>query len=250
MKVIAIYNLKGGVGKTAAAVNLSYLAARQGYRTLVWDLDAQGAASFYFRIQPKRNRDMSSLLNKKKSLGKALRATDFDGLDLIPADFSYRNLDLALSDYKNSRLRRQLGQLENEYDLAFLDCAPSMSVVAENVFNMAGVILVPLIPTHLSLRAFDQLLRFRKDHLAKGGIVLPFFSMVDRRKRLHRDLIVEFATDHPEVLHSYIPYASQVERMGDQRAPVNAFADASAGGRAFKALWSALRDRLDLPRVN
>ena len=252
MKVIAIYNLKGGVGKTAATVNLSYLAAREGYRTLVWDLDAQGAASFYFRNQPRRGRDPSYLLNKNKGLGKALRATDYDGLDLIPADLSYRNLDLELSDYNKSKrcLHRQLNRLKSEYDIAFLDCAPSMSIVAENVFNMAGVLLVPLIPTQLSLRSFDQLLSFRNDHASNDGSVLPFFSMVDRRKRLHRELIVEFATKHPEVLHSYIPYASQIERMGERRAPVNAFADASYGGRAFTALWSALRGRLDLPRIN
>jgi chromosome partitioning protein len=252
MKVIAIYNLKGGVGKTAAAVNLSYLAAQEGYRTLVWDLDPQGAASFYFRIQRRRGRDTRTLLEKKKGLGKALRATDFDGLDLIPADLSYRNLDLELSDYKRSerRLRRQLDRIEHDYDVAFLDCAPSMSIVAENVFHMADVLLVPLIPTHLSLRAFKQLLDFRADRAADGGVVLPFFSMVDRRKHLHRDLIVEFATEHPEVLRSYIPYASQIERMGDQRAPVHTFADASSGGRAFRALWSALRERLDLPGVN
>ena len=61
MKVIAIYNLKGGVGKTAASVNLSYLASRGGYRTLGWDLDAQGAASFYFRNQPRPGRAFTAL---------------------------------------------------------------------------------------------------------------------------------------------------------------------------------------------
>ena len=252
MKVIAIYNLKGGVGKTAATVNLSYLASRGGYRTLVWDLDAQGAASFYLRNQPRPGRDPSYLLDKSKGLGKALRATDYDGLDLIPADFSYRNLDLELDGYKKSklRLRRQLGRLKNKYDIAFLDCAPSMSIVAENIFNMAGVLLVPLIPTQLSLRSFDQLLRFRDEQASKGGSVLPFFSMVDRRKRLHRGPIVEFATKHPEMFHIYIPYASQIECMGERGAPVNASADASYGGRAFTALWAALRGRLDLPRMN
>ena len=120
MKVIAIYNLKGGVGKTAATVNLSYLASRGGYRTLVWDLDAQGTASFYFRNQPRPGRDPSYLLDKSKGLGKALRATNYDGLDLTQADLSYRNLDLELDDYKKSklRLRRQLGRLKNKYDIA------------------------------------------------------------------------------------------------------------------------------------
>ena len=248
MKVIATYNLKGGVGKTATAVNLAYLAASSGLRTLIWDLDAQGAASFYLRVQPRLSGGAAELIEDRRNLSRAIRATDYDRLDLVPADFSYRNLDLELNDYKKStvRLRKLLREVEDDYDLVFLDCAPSMSIVSENVFNMADVLLVPLIPTHLSLRAFEQLVAFRASLDSAHAIVLPFFSMVDRRKRLHRELIIDFAQAHPEVLRSYIPYASQIEQMGEHRAPVNAFADASPGGRAFRALWQALAQRLGI----
>ncbi|MGE0486651.1 MAG: ParA family protein [Gammaproteobacteria bacterium] len=246
MKIIATYNLKGGVGKTAAAVNLAWLAAASGQRTLLWDLDAQGAASFYLRVKPRLTGGAAELLAKRRNLARAIRATDFDRLDLVPADFSYRNLDLELSDFKKSTLRlgKLVAEVADDYDLVFLDCAPSMSIVSENVFNMADVLLVPLIPTHLSLRAFDQLTRFRETH--GGAQLLPFFSMVDRRKRLHRELIVAFAREHPEVLRSFVPYASAVEHMGEHRAPVNVYADSSSGGRAFRALWQALAERLDI----
>ncbi|MEX2480647.1 MAG: AAA family ATPase [Gammaproteobacteria bacterium] len=248
MKVIATYNLKGGVGKTATAVNLAYLAACDGQRTLLWDLDAQGAASFYLRVRPRLDGGAAELIEKKKNLPRAIRSTDFERLDLVPADFSYRNLDLELNDYKKStlRLRKLLRDVEHDYDLVFLDCAPSMSLVSENVFNMADVLLVPLIPTHLSLRAFEQLVSFRAGLESAHADILPFFSMVDRRKRLHRELIVEFARSHPEVLRTYVPYASQIEHMGEHRAPVNVYADASVGGRAFRALWQALAARLGL----
>ena len=246
MSVIATFNLKGGVGKTAAAVNLAYIAASGGQRTLLWDLDAQGAASFYLRARPRIEGGAAALLADKHGLGRAIRATDYPGLDLIPADFSYRNLDLELTDYKKStrRLPRLLRAVLNDYDLVFLDCAPSMSVLAENVFNMADVLLVPLIPTHLSLRAFEQLLAFQTEHAHNDAIVLPFFSMVDRRKNLHRESIIEFARQHPELLRSFVPYASDIERMGEHRAPVNVYADNSPGGRAFRALWAALSARL------
>jgi chromosome partitioning protein len=249
MKIIATYNLKGGVGKTAAAVNLAWLAAASGLRTLLWDLDAQGAASFYLRVKPRLSGGAAELLAKRRNLARAIRATDFDRLELVPSDFSYRNLDLELNDFKKSTLRlgKLVAEVADDYDLVFLDCAPSMSVVSENVFNMADVLLVPLIPTHLSLRAFDQLARFRQAHADAGALLLPFFSMVDRRKRLHRDLIVAFAREHPEVLRSFVPYASAVEQMGEHRAPVNVFADSSSGGRAFRALWQALAERLDIP---
>lgn len=246
MKTLAVYNLKGGVGKTAAAVNLAYLAALDGRRTLLWDLDAQGAASYYFRMRPRAKYDAAHLLEKKSALVKAVRGTDYEGLDMVPADFSYRNMDLELNDFKRSesRLKRLLKTIRDDYDLAFLDCAPSMSVTSENVFNMADILLVPLIPTHLSLRAFDQLVEFRAEFAADKAELLPFFSMVDRRKSLHRELIVEFANRYPQVLHSYIPYASHIERMGEHRAPVNAYADTSPGGRAFRSLWQALAARL------
>jgi chromosome partitioning protein len=248
MKVIATYNLKGGVGKTATAVNLAYLASRHGLRTLLWDLDAQGAASFHLRGGPGLAGGASELIEDKHGLPRAIRATPYAGLELIPADFSYRNLDLELTDYRKStlRLRRLLREVSDRYALVLLDCAPSMSVVSENVLNMADVLLVPLIPTHLSVRAFEQLMGFRREFPGDTPQIVPFFSMVDRRKRVHREVIIEFAASHPDVLRSYVPYAAEIERMGEERAPVNVFADASNGGRAFHALWLALGERLGL----
>ena len=247
MKVISTYNLKGGVGKTAAAVNLAYIAAQSGLRTLLWDLDAQGAASFYLRVRPGLDGGAAALLEDKRGLGRAIRATDFAGLDLIPADFTYRNLDVELRDYKKGgvRLRRMLREVADDYDLVFVDSAPSMSTVSENILVMTDLLLVPLIPTHLSLRAFEQLLAFRAAQGDCRAEVVPFFSMVDRRKSLHRELIIEFAQAHPSLLRSYVPYSADVERMGEHRAPVNVYADGSPGGRAFRALWAALRERLE-----
>lgn len=251
MKVIATYNLKGGVGKTAAAVNLAYIAARTGLRTLLWDLDAQGAASFYLHVRPGMSGGAAALLEDKRGLARAICATGCANLALIPADFSFRNLDIELRDYKKStlRLRRLLRELEGDYDLVFVDSAPSMSTVSENILNMADLLLVPLIPTHLSLRAYEQLVTFRAAQPDSRALITPFFSMVDRRKRLHRELIIEFAHAHPDLLRSYIPYAAEIERMGEHRAPVNAYADKSAGGRAFLALWTALSERLEFASV-
>ena len=105
MKVLATYNIKGGVGKTATAVNLAYLAAAEGARTLVWDLDPQGAASFYFRVKPKVKGGSEALITGRRALDRAIKGTDYDNLDLIPADFSYRNMDLELGETKK-RTRR------------------------------------------------------------------------------------------------------------------------------------------------
>ena len=130
MRVISSYNIKGGVGKTASVVNLAYLCAQDGYNTLIWDMDPQGAASFYYRIKPKVKGGGRRLLSKKHALEDAIKGTDFINLDLLPADFSYRNLDLLLDDTKKpySRFRKILNSLVTQYDYIFLDCAPSISL--------------------------------------------------------------------------------------------------------------------------
>ena len=245
MQTIAVYNLKGGVGKTAAAVNLAWLAARDGMRTLVWDLDPQAASTYYFRVRAGVNGGAHHLLTHRKQLPNAIKATDYELLDLLPADFSYRNLDVDLLEAKNpiKRLAKLLTPLADSYDLCLLDCAPSISLVSEGVFCAADALLVPLIPTPLSLRAYEQVTQFVR---ASGDLevdIMPFFSMVDRRRRLHREIVTEFVRSHPEVLHSFIPYAAEVERMGTQRAPIGVYAPNCGPARAFEALWQAVRQR-------
>ena len=113
MKVFASYNIKGGVGKTSTAVNLAHLAAREGRRTLLWDLDPQGAATFMFRVKPRVKGGGHALVDRQApDRATRSRSTDFDDLDLAAADFSYRNMDLELDDTKKRtrRLRQLLGR--------------------------------------------------------------------------------------------------------------------------------------------
>ncbi len=246
MKILATYNIKGGVGKTAAAVNLAYLAAREGARCLVWDLDPQGATTFYFRIKPKIKGGTKKLIRGKRDLEGAIRGTDYPNLELVPADFSYRHMDIALEDAKKptKRLRQLLRPMDDQYDYAFLDCPPSISLVSEAVFRAAHVLLIPLIPTTLSLRTLEQLRVFRDEQCLEDLLLLPFFSMVDRRKSLHRSIVETLPADHPEMLASQIPYASAVERMGVHREPLGVFAGRTRAGLAYEGLWTEVKSRI------
>jgi len=246
MKILAAYNIKGGVGKTAAAVNLSYLAAQEGARTLVWDLDPQGAATYYFRVRQKVKGGTRKLLKKNSDLAARIRGTDFPQLDLLPSDFSYRNMDLVLGEAKKPwrRLRRLLEPLAEEYDYVFLDCPPSVSLVSEAVFGAADALLVPIIPTPLSLRTLDQVFAFREENGFEEVAVLPFFSLVDRRKKLHRQILEELPAGRPELLVSRIPYASDVEQMGVQREPLPRYSPRSPAAAAYAALWREIQARL------
>jgi chromosome partitioning protein len=239
VKIYATYNIKGGVGKTSAAVNLAHLAARSGYNTLLWDLDPQGAATYLFRIKPKVKGGSRALVRGTRSLDDAIKATDFDRLDLLPADFSYRNMDLQLDDTKRPtrRIRQLLEPLTAEYDVVFLDCPPSISLLSENVLHAVDTLLVPMIPATLSVRTFDQLVNFVGDFDGRQPRIYSFFSMVDRRKRLHRDLVEHLGTERPGILRTAVPALSIIEQMAEYRAPVTAFAPDSVATRCYEALW-------------
>ena len=204
MRILATYNIKGGVGKTATAVNLAYLAALSGNRTLLWDLDPQGAASFYFRIKARVKGGGAKLLRGDLDLDSRIRETDFPGLHVLPADFSYRNLDLALDKAKKPirQIERLLRPLSEEYDL---------------------------------------LISLKRSKSKRLG-VFPFFCMVDRRRSLHKGT-ADLSSEIPiPFMNTEIPYSSLVEQMGARRAPLHLFARSSKPAQAYELLLDEIRE--------
>lgn len=247
MTVLALYTIKGGVGKTAAAVNLAAAAALDGYRTLVVDLDPQGAASYYLRVKPGVSGGARKFAKGKTDFDDAIKATDYDNLDLLPSDFSFRNMDLVMSDLKHAkaRLARALAPLAEAYDVVILDCPPGITLLSENILKASDAVLVPVIPTTLSLNTLVQLYAFVRKQDVKVPL-WPFLSMVDRRKSLQKDIAGKFLAEFPRALWAEIPYSAVVEQMGPLRRPVMAFAPASPAGRAFARLWREVAERLSL----
>jgi chromosome partitioning protein len=246
MMILASYNIKGGVGKTATTVNLAFHAAQRGARTLIWDLDPQGAASFYFRVKPKVKGGVIRLLRRDSRPEKAIRGTDFEGLDILPADFSARHLDVLLARTRRPtrRLKRMLKRLRKEYDILYLDCAPSIGVASDSIFDIADALIVPTIPTTLSLNTLAQLKKHLKKRKGKAPRVLPFFSMVDDRKKMHRQICEQQDAIAYKALRTHIPYSSTIEKMGTHRAPVAVFAKGSKPARAYARLGDEIQDTL------
>ncbi|MGO9932471.1 MAG: ParA family protein [Steroidobacteraceae bacterium] len=249
MKIIAVTNIKGGVGKTTTAVNLSYLCAAGGRPTLLWDLDPQGAATYTLRGEPLERASAKKLLSGKRQLPELVLSTGYPGLDLLPADFSYRNFDVHLAEKKRptERLLKMSRSLRDVYSMLFLDCAPGISLLSENVLRAADAIIVPLLPTPLSVRMLVQL----RDFVAGEGwvdlLLLPFFSMVDRRKSLHHELIATTRRQFPTMLATEVPYLSEIERMSVRRAPLPAFAPNGAAARIYSVLWAEVAARMAEP---
>ena len=245
MKVLATYSIKGGVGKTTTAVNLAHQAAADGSRVLLWDLDPQGAATFFVRVKPFVKGGARRLIRKSGSLEANIRATDDPAVHIVPADFSLRHLDLALDDTKHPtrRLAAILEPIADRYDVALLDCPPGITLTSESVFGAADALIVPTIPTTLSARTLDQLTDFLAQH-PPAPLVLPFASMVDRRKRLQREIVAHLMTDITGFLPTAIPNASIIEQMGIQRSPIAAFAPKSPAALAYRQLWADITERL------
>jgi cellulose biosynthesis protein BcsQ len=226
-------------------VNLAYNAACSGARVLLWDLDPQGAATFLVRVKPVVKGGVDRLVSHRGSLAGHIRATDYTGLHIVPADFSLRHLDLNLDDTKHptERLAALLEPLDDRYDVAILDCPPGVTLASESVFVAVDALLVPTIPSTLSKRTLDQLSTFLVD-FPNRPTILPFASMVDRRKKLQRELVVAMAAESPGLLATAIPNASIIEQMGVERAPIATYAPRSSAAAAFANLWVDIAERL------
>jgi chromosome partitioning protein len=246
MKIVAVTNIKGGVGKTTTAVNLAYLCASGGRATVLWDLDPQGAATYTLKCEPSERVSAKKLLSGKRELPELLVPTGYEKLDVLPADFSYRNFDVHLSERKKptERLLRMSRTLGEQYGALFLDCPPGISLLSENVLRAADVVVVPLLPTPLSVRMLVQLQEFVAGEGWTDLQLLPFFSMVDRRKSLHTEVIASTRAQFPAMLATEVPYSSEIERMTERRAPLPAFSPRSPVGLVYAALWAEVEARM------
>lgn len=246
MKTLACYSMKGGVGKTASAVNIAWFAARAGYKTLLIDLDPQGASSFYFRVKSKKKAWDDQFFTDHEYLLKHIKEADFENLDVLPAHFSFRNFDINLSDISKPEkgLKKVLKGFKSDYDLIILDCPPTISNLSEAVFYTSDIVLVPVIPTTLSERTLEQLYQYFNQYQLKQDKIVPFFSMVQKQKHMHSEAIQRLKSNYPAFIDVTVPFAADIEKMGEHRQPLGEFASGKPVFTHAKELWKAVCERL------
>lgn len=239
MALIAVYSPKGGVGKTSLAVNLAWASSTLSHRrTLLWDLDAQGAASFILAPDRQAGQEARAVIEREVPPERLILRTGIEQLDLLPADASLRTLDLLFAEIGAKKRLARIGEaLGQRYDHLIVDCPPGLGVTAQQLIRGADLILLPTIPSTLSIRAGEELTE-RLGGKRQDPIALPVFNLVDRRRAAHAQALAA----HPD--RAAVPMASAMEQMAERHAPVALFAPRSPATRAIRDLWVRIEREL------
>lgn len=240
MSEVAIYSMKGGVGKSCTAVNLAWNSAvSSSRRTLLWDLDPQGAASFILKGDNMEKDRAHAMIAGNVKPGKLIKASEIENLDLLAADVSLRSLDrLFFQISKKRHLGKLLKEMSKNYDRIILDCPPGLTETSEQVLRNADIVIVPTIPSPLSERALRDVQIFLNSAGKKHAPLLPVYTMVDRRRSIHNESLA----NKPK--WPVIPMSSAVEHMTKLRKPVGSFAPRSPAAQAYARIWRGIEKRL------
>lgn len=253
MKVIAIANQKGGVGKTTTAVNLGAALAERGLRILIADLDPQGNATSSFGMQEIEGESLYEPLLGSVPLAEKVLPTRLDNLFIVPADLDLAGaeVEIARRDDHLTRLAEVLRPMraDHAFDFLLLDCPPSLGILMTNALAAADELLTPIQCEYFALEGLVKIVRVVEQvrdsganaRLRIGGIVMTMF---DSRTNLSAQVVGEVRKHFPELVYrTVIPRSVRLSEAPSFGKTALEYDSSGPGARAYRALADEFQQR-------
>jgi chromosome partitioning protein len=246
MKIVAIANQKGGVGKTTTAVNLGAALAESGNRILVVDLDPQANATSSFGLQGVEEISLYEPLLGEASITEKILPTRREGLFIVPADLDMAGAEVEIARMPNhlTRLAETLKPLyrDQTFDFVFLDCPPSLGILMSNALAAADELLTPIQCEYFALEGLVKIVRLieqvldsgANERLELGGIVMTMF---DSRTNLSQQVVADVRKHFGErVYETVIPRSVRLSEAPSFGKSVLEYASSGPAAQAYRAL--------------
>jgi cellulose biosynthesis protein BcsQ len=252
VKKIAIYNIKGGVGKTTTSVNLACMLAKKGVSVLLWDMDPQGGSSYFFNFQNSNDNTHGKLFDRYMTIYDVIRSTSNHHIDIIANDSLFSDQFMnkaskitALNFVNHDLIKQTLAEVEDDYDLCIMDCSPGRFLLHDNIFNCADLLLIPNIPAPLSVYCNDKLMESLDKKIISSKKILSFYNMVQAHKNLHRHYIENLNGRSGYMLQNYIPFYAEIESITLSKESIFQQLKDFKSNVYYDKVWAEIYDRME-----
>ena len=257
MKKIALYNIKGGVGKTTTTVNLACMLAKQGLSVLLWDMDPQGGSSYFFNEENSNDNTHGKLFDRYITIYEVIKATDTYQIDVISNDSKFSDQFMnkasritALNFINHDLMNITLDEVKDDYDVCIIDCSPGRFLLHDNIFKAADLLLIPNIPAPLSVYCNNQLIQELQAKHANKNKILSFYNMVQVNKNLHKHYLNTRADNGDYILLNYIPFYTEIETISVKKESIFHQLKEFKTNSFYEKLWMEICERMQWHNLN